>query len=67
MAEYGIRITLPKGDPMRAAHLLGDRFEYHRWYPTAAERDRALAEMARKSPYYRRADYPSQVLEKVER
>ena len=35
MKRYGIRITLPPGDPFRAAHLLGDDWASHRWFDTA--------------------------------
>ncbi|MFO1349241.1 MAG: hypothetical protein U1F68_00595 [Gammaproteobacteria bacterium] len=67
MKKFGVRGTLPDHDPMRKAHLLGENWEWHRWYETAAERDEALAEMLRKHPYYRVGDYASQVLSKVER
>jgi hypothetical protein len=52
---------------MRAAHLLGEGWEYHRWYATAAERDKALDDMQRRIPYYRAADRISQAVEKVDR
>ncbi|AGA91076.1 hypothetical protein Thimo_2337 [Thioflavicoccus mobilis 8321] len=67
MKRYGIRVTLPDGDPMGAAHLLGEGWEYYRWYETAAERDEALADMQRRIPYYRAADRTSERLEKVDR
>jgi hypothetical protein len=65
--RFGIRVTLPAGDPMGAAHLLGEGWEYFRWYDTAAARDEALADMARHLSYYRPADRASQVLEKLDR
>ncbi len=65
--RYGIRITLPRGDPMRAPHLLGPDWESYRWFETAEERDRALAEMQAQPGYYRAGDVPSQVLSKVQR
>ena len=67
MKRYGIKITLPPGDTMTAAHLLGDRWESHRWYDTVAERDRAYEQMLERPPYYRRDEDPTQVLVKVER
>jgi hypothetical protein len=67
MKNYGIRITLPEDDPMRAPHLLGPDWEAFRWYETAAERDAAFEDMQRQLPIYRRGDVISQVLEKVER
>ncbi|MFU8778953.1 MAG: hypothetical protein ACNA7M_15020 [Roseovarius sp.] len=66
MKRYGIRITLPEGDPMRAPHLLGDGWEQYRWFESAEARDRAFEGMQHPPPYYRRGDVISQVLEKVE-
>lgn len=65
--KYGIRMTLPPGDPMCSAHLLGDDWESYRWYATAEARDRTLREMRRKHPYYRIGDQPSLELTPVER
>lgn len=70
MAEtkrYGIRITLPPTDPMRAPHLLGEDWEALRWFDTEEERDAAFEDMNRRIEYYRNGDEPSQVLTKVER
>ncbi len=67
MKQYGIRVTLPSGDTMRAAHLLGERFESYRWFADETSRDLALEEMRRKLAYYRRADFATQQLERVER
>jgi hypothetical protein len=67
MKEYGIRGRLPPGDPMGAAHLLGEDWEWTRWYASEAERDGALAEMLEQFQYYRRGDRPSQTLSKIER
>lgn len=67
MKRYGIRITLPPGDPMSAPHLLGEGWESFRWYSTAAKRDAAFEAMQRQLPMYRRGDVISQRLEKVER
>ncbi|MCP5153678.1 MAG: hypothetical protein H6983_05910 [Ectothiorhodospiraceae bacterium] len=65
--KFGIRVTLPAGDPMAAPHLLGPGWESFRWYDSAEARDHALAEMQRRVVYYRRGDQPSQILEQVER
>jgi hypothetical protein len=65
--KFGIRITLPETDPMRAPHLLGENWEFHRWYETAAERDRAFEDMQIRLAYYRSGDRPSQCLSKVDR
>jgi len=67
MKRYGIRGRLPPGDPMRAAHLLGEDWEWTRWYESEAERDAAFADMHEQFRYYRRGDQPSQVLSKIER
>lgn len=52
---------------MRNAHLLGDDWQWQRWYETEAERDQAWLDMTRKHPHYRIGDYPTQVLTKIER
>ncbi len=67
MAEYGIRITLPPDDPMRASHLLGPDWEVVHWFETRGARDRAYREMLRLPGYYRVGDRPSLVLERIER
>lgn len=67
MKHYGIRITLPQGDTLRAAHLLGENWESFRWYDTAEERDAAFEDVQMQVAYYRKGDKVSQVVEKVER
>lgn len=62
---YGIRITLPPEDTFRT--LLGPEWQKFHWYPTAAERDRAMSEMSRLHEYSRAPDRPSLVFEKVEK
>ena len=62
---YGIRMTLPSGDPLGA--LLGPETEMYRWYASAAERDAALEDMRREHEYSRIGDVPRLVYEKVER
>jgi hypothetical protein len=64
--RFGIKVTLPESDPMRAPHLLGEDWAYWRWYPTEEERDRAFDEMQSTPVYYRLGDRPSQVLTRVE-
>lgn len=66
MKRYGIRITMPSDDPFRAAHLLGESWEGHRWFDSERERDRIFEEMTLLPPYYRDGDSPNQVLEKIE-
>ncbi len=67
MKNYGIKITLPQDDPMRAEHLLGPDWEGFRWYSTDAERDDAFEDMREHLVWYRKGDRPSQIIEKVER
>lgn len=62
---YGVRVTLKPGDPFRK--LLGADWNRTHWYPTAAERDAALIEMARKHEYSRPGDAPALKFEKVEK
>lgn len=66
MKRYGIRLTLPEHDPMRAAHLLGPEWEACKWYETEKERDEAFVQMRREHMYSRRGDVPSMVAEKIE-
>ncbi|MDN3517662.1 hypothetical protein QWY84_08580 [Aquisalimonas lutea] len=64
---FGIRLTLPEGDPRRAEHLLGPDWEAYRWYATREERDRAMADMRGQHPYYQRGERPSVLCEPVDR
>lgn len=65
--QYGIRITMPPTDPMRAPHLLGEDWEALRWYDSEEERDAAFEDMNRRIEYYRNGDSPSRILSKIER
>ena len=67
MKKFGIKMTLPEGDPMRLPHLLGADWESARWYDTEAERDKAFQEMNRRVPFYRIGDHPSLIMTKIER
>ncbi len=66
MKKYGIKVRMPSGDTMAAAHLLGENWESCRWFSDEQKRNEALAEMERQPPYYRKGDVPTVVLEKVE-
>lgn len=66
MKRYGIRITLPPGDPLRAAHLLGENWEAFRWFETQKARDNVLTDMQSQLAYNRRGDSPTQILEKID-
>lgn len=62
---YGVRVSLPAGDPFR--NLLGAEWHRTHWYATAAERDAALREMSRRHEYSRQGDRPALTFEKVEK
>ncbi|OED35564.1 hypothetical protein AB833_29730 [Chromatiales bacterium (ex Bugula neritina AB1)] len=66
MKKFGIKVSLPNGDTMSAAHLLGDEWESTRWFADEKLRDEALAEMKQQPPYYRKGDTPTVVYEKIE-
>ena len=65
--KYGICGALAPDNPMASAHLLGEQWQWFRWYATEAERDQALRDMSSKHPHYRIGDHPNQILSKVER
>jgi hypothetical protein len=62
---YGVRITLKPGDPFRK--LLGADWNKTHWFGSAAERDAALIEMARRHDYSRPGDRPALKFDKVEK
>jgi len=64
LRPYGIRVSLPQGDPFRK--VLGPEWHRLHWYPTPEERDGALAEMSRRHQYSRAGDRPSLVFDKIE-
>ena len=61
---YGVRVSLRPGDPF--SKIMGAEWHRSHWYATAAERDAALAEMARKHEYSRPGDKPALLFEKIE-
>jgi hypothetical protein len=65
LRPYGIRVSLPVGDPFRK--LLGPEWHRLHWYPTPAERDAAMAEMSRRHEYSRAGDRPALVFQKIEK
>ncbi len=65
--QFGIKVTMPGGDTMMAAHLLGESWESVRWFDSADARDEAMNDMERQPPYYRLGDSPSVLLERIER
>lgn len=65
MRRYGIKITLPTGDPMALPHLIGPDWSAQRWYDSEAERDQAFELMQQEHLFSRRGDRPSQQLERI--
>ncbi|HEY8054096.1 MAG: hypothetical protein ACHQD6_04960 [Steroidobacterales bacterium] len=65
LRPYGIRVSLPAGDPFRK--LLGPEWQRLHWYATPFERDEALAEMSRRHEYSRSGDKPALLFKKVEK
>lgn len=62
---FGLRVRMRRSDPLR--NLLGDAWQKEHWFATAAERDRALAEMSGRYVYFRPGDAPTLEYEKIER
>jgi hypothetical protein len=65
LCPYGIRVSLPLGDPFRK--LLGPEWQRQHWYATPGERDAAMAEMRRRHEYSRSGDAPALVFQKIEK
>lgn len=64
-ANYGIRLSLPPGDPMRG--LLGDDWAEFQWFDSEEAREAKLSQLKEQFVYYRRGDRPTFVLERVQR
>jgi len=67
MKQFGIRVTLPEGNPMALPHLLGQDWQWVQWFDSEQARDQAWESMRRQVVYYRRGDRPSRVLSKIDR
>lgn len=67
MKEYGAKMTLPVGDTLRAAHLLGEDFSHTRWFPSLDARDLFLEKYNAQYLYYRLGDLTRYDYECVER
>jgi hypothetical protein len=65
LRPYGLRVSLPSGDPLRK--LLGPEWHRLHWYATPQEREIDLAEMRRRHEYSRATDAPSLRFEKIEK
>ena len=64
-ASFGIRVSVPPGDPF--ANLLDEGWEKTHWYPSQTARDLALHDMQREHEYSRAGDKPSLIFEAIER
>jgi hypothetical protein len=62
---WGIRLSLPEHDPMRA--VLGEDWQEYQWFATESAREAKLEQLRRQFVYYRPGDRPSFVLERVNR
>jgi hypothetical protein len=65
LLRFGIRVTMPARDPLRA--VLGNEWHKEHWFASRAERDDALAEMGKRHAYSRIGDTPSIQLTAIER
>ncbi len=65
LKPYGIRVSLPPGDPFRK--LVGPEWQRLHWYASPDERDAAIAEMSRRHEYSRATDSPALVFQKIEK
>lgn len=63
--RFGIRVTMPPNDPLR--RVLGNDWHKEHWFATPGERDRTLADMARRHAFSRIGDTPSIRLDAIDR
>ena len=61
---YGFRVRMRRSDPLR--NLIGDAWHKEHWFATAADRDRALAEMSSRYLYFRPGDAPTLEYERLD-
>jgi len=62
--RFGLRLSLPPGDPMRK--VLGDDWHQYQWFGTERAREAKAAELTGQFLYYRRGDRPTFLIERVE-
>ena len=62
---FGLRLSLPPGDPMRS--VLGDDWVQYEWFSSESARETKIEELLGPFPYYRKGDRPSFLVERVER
>jgi len=63
--NFGIRISLPDGDPF--TRLVDDGWTATHWYASRTARDLAMSDMRREHEYSRSGDAPALVFEAIER
>lgn len=62
---FGLRLSLPEGDPMRK--LLGDDWQQFQWFESEKARKQKIEELTGRFAYYRKGDRPTFVIERVDR
>lgn len=63
--NFGIRVSLPDGDPFTA--LIDEDWNAEHWFATQTARDLAMQDMQREHEYSRSGDKPALVFEPIER
>lgn len=63
--KYGIRVSLPAGDPFTA--LLDEDWQTEHWFEKRTERDLALQDMQREHEYSRQGDAPALVFAPIDK
>lgn len=61
---FGLRLSLPEGDPMRK--LLGDDWHQVQWFESDEARERKIGELTGQFAYYRKGDRPTFVIERLQ-
>ena len=63
--NYGIRVSLPDGDPFTA--LLDDDWSAEHWFEKRTERDLRMHDMQREHEYSRNGDAPALIFTPIDR
>lgn len=62
---FGIRLSLPEGDPM--IKFLGQDWHQYQWFESEQARDAGIEQLTGRFVYYRQGDRPTFRIERVER